>query len=151
MSDRNRTGSTAAAGTTAAAAAPRDASGEVARDETSRLIAADKVNGTNVYNRAGDQLGSIYDVMIDKVSGKVAYAVMSFGGFLGIGERYHPLPWSLLTYDTRMGGYVVDLDRRQLEGAPTFAANENIDWNDRGWGKRVSDYYGTRPYWDQVA
>jgi hypothetical protein len=141
MSDRTGSGSPAAN-------APSDASGDVAREETSRLIAADKVNGTAVYNRAGERLGTVYDVMIDKVSGKVAYAVMSFGGFLGIGERYHPLPWSVLTYDTGMGGYVVDLDRSRLEGAPTYAANENIDWNDRAWGQRVSDYYGTRPYWD---
>ncbi|MBX6376115.1 MAG: PRC-barrel domain-containing protein [Acetobacteraceae bacterium] len=144
MSDRTGSGAAGAS----AASAPRDTSGDVAHDETARLIAADKVNGTAVYNRAGDRLGTVYDVMIDKVSGKVAYAVMSFGGFLGIGERYHPLPWSMLTYDTSMGGYVVDLDRSQLEGAPTYAANENIDWNDRDWGKRVSDYYGTRPYWD---
>jgi hypothetical protein len=144
MSDRTRSGSAAAN----AANVPRDASGDVAREETSRLIAADKVNGTAVYNRAGERLGTVYDVMIDKISGKVAYAVMSFGGFLGIGERYHPLPWSVLTYDTGMGGYVVDLDRSRLEGAPTYAANENIDWNDRAWDQRVSDYYGTRPYWD---
>jgi len=141
MSDRTRPGR-------AAAAAPRDEGGKVARDETSRLIAADKVNGTAVYNRTGDRIGTVYDVMLDKVSGKVAYAVMSFGGFLGIGERYHPLPWSVLEYDTGMGGYVVDLDRARLEGAPTYAANENIDWSDREWGQRVSDYYGTRPYWD---
>jgi hypothetical protein len=143
MSDRTASGP--------AANAPRDASGDVARDETSRLIAADKVNGSAVYNRAGERLGTVYDVMIDKISGKVAYAVMSFGGFLGIGERYHPLPWSVLTYDTNMGGYVVDLDRARLEGAPSYAANENIDWNDRVWGQRVSDYYGTRPYWDTAA
>jgi hypothetical protein len=144
MSDRTRSG----AGGAHAADAPRDARGDVARDETARLIAADKVNGTAVYDRAGERLGTVYDVMIDKVSGKVAYAVMSFGGFLGIGERYHPLPWSVLDYDTALGGYVVDLDRRRLEGAPSYAANEDIDWNDRAWGQRVSDYYGTRPYWD---
>src|SRR5271157_4713362 len=64
-----------------------------------RLIAASKVNGTTVYNRAGEKLGSIYDVMLAKGSGKAEYAVMSFGGFLGIGDRYHPLPWDALTYD----------------------------------------------------
>ena len=85
---------------------------EVATDETDSLIAASKVNGTSVYNTAGDNLGSIYDVMIDKVSGQVSYAVLSFGGFLGIGEDYYPLPWSMLTYDTGQGGYVVDMDQR---------------------------------------
>jgi hypothetical protein len=119
----------------------------LAQRETSRLISSDKVEGTSVYNKAGDSLGSIYHIMIDKVSGKVAYAVMSFGGFLGIGERYHPLPWSVLTYDTNQGGYVVNLDKRQLEGAPTFARDERVDWEDRQWGQRVHDYYGVSPYW----
>ena len=92
----------------------------VATDETSALISSDKVEGTAVYDRAGEKLGSINSVMIDKISGKVAYAVMSFGGFLGIGDRYHPLPWHVLTYDTGRGGYVIDLDPSTLEGAPTY-------------------------------
>ncbi|MGH6919565.1 MAG: PRC-barrel domain-containing protein, partial [Geminicoccaceae bacterium] len=65
----------------------------VATEETVDLIAADKVKGTSVYNPQGEKLGSIYGLMIDKLSGRVIYAVMSFGGFLGIGDRYHPLPW----------------------------------------------------------
>jgi len=85
--------------------------GNVAMDETSSLIAASKVNSTAVHNRAGESLGSVYDVMINKVSGQVAYAVMSFGGFLSLGERYHLLPWRSLTYDTGRGGYVVDVSR----------------------------------------
>ena len=89
-------------------------------DTTGRLIAASKVNGTSVYNRGGEKLGSVYDVLIDKRSGKAAYAIMSFGGFLGLGEKYHPLPWKMLTYDTRLGGYVVDLDRDKLENAPSY-------------------------------
>ena len=92
--------------------------------ETSALISADKDEGTAVYKRECEKLGSIHTVMIDKVSGKVAYAVMSFGGFLGIGDRYHPLPWDVLTYDTGQGGYVVDLDRSMLEAAPTYASSE---------------------------
>ena len=119
----------------------------VATDETDRLISADKVEGTVVYNQAGDRLGSIYTVMIDKFSGKVAYAVMSFGGFLGIGDRYHPLPWGVLTYDTRQGGYVVNLDKGTLEGAPSYAASETPSWSDRTWGQSVHDYYRVPPYW----
>ena len=110
-------------------------------DETDRLIASDKVEGTAVYNRAGERLGSVYNVMIDKFSGQVAYAVMSFGGFLGIGERYHPLPWRALTYDTGLGGYVVDLARDRLEGAPSHGRDE-APWGDPAYGRRVSDYYG---------
>jgi sporulation protein YlmC with PRC-barrel domain len=64
-------------------------------DETTSLISAGKVQGTPVYNTDGESLGELYDVMIDKRSGRIAYALMSFGGFLGIGERYHPLPWNL--------------------------------------------------------
>src|SRR6478735_1698359 len=90
------------------------------------LIAAEKVNGTNVYNPAGDKLGSVEDIMIDKVSGKAIYAVMSFGGFLGIGDKHHPLPWSSLKYDTQKEGYVVNLDKRTLEGAPSYEVDEDF-------------------------
>jgi hypothetical protein len=96
----------------------------VATDETSTLISSDKVEGRAVYDRRGEKLGSIHSVMLDKISEKVAYAVMSFGGFLGMGDRYHPLPWHVLTYDTGQGGYVVDLDRSRLEGAPTYRTSE---------------------------
>lgn len=116
-------------------------------DETVSLISAGKVQGTNVYNTAGDSLGDIHDVMIDKKTGKITYAIMSFGGFLGIGERYHPLPWSTLKYDTRQGGYVVGLTKDQLEKAPTYGAAETPAWGNRGFEKTIHDYYGVAPYW----
>jgi sporulation protein YlmC with PRC-barrel domain len=116
-------------------------------DENATVISASKVTGTNVYNTQGDQLGEIYDVMVDKRSGKIAYAVMSFGGFLGMGERYHPLPWANLKYDTRQGGYVVGLTREQLEGAPTFGTADVPAWGDRAYETRIHDYYKTSPYW----
>src|ERR1700758_432259 len=97
-----------------------NAGGAVATDETDRLISSDKAVGTAVYNRQGEHLGSVYNLMIDKYSGQVAYAVMSFGGFLGMGESYHPLPWRMLKYDVRQGGYVVDVDRRRLAEAPSY-------------------------------
>ena len=103
------------------------------------IIAADKVEGTNVYIYAGDKLGSVDHVMIDKMSGKVCYAIMSFGGFLGIGESYHPLPWHKLTYDEAKGGFVVDLDKQRLEGAP-YSKEAAIDWTPE-WGRRIDDYY----------
>jgi hypothetical protein len=115
--------------------------------ETDRLIAADKVEGTAVYNRAGEKLGSVENVMIDQLSGKVAYAVMSFGGFLGMGENHHPLPWQVLHYDAGAGGYVVDLDKKLLERAPQYGPRDHIDWNDQRWGRTVHDYYGVDPYW----
>ena len=116
-------------------------------DEDARVISASKVTGTNVYNTDGVLLGEIHDVMLDKRTGKIAYAIMSFGGFLGIGEQYHPLPWVTLKYDTRQGGYVVGLTQEQLQGAPTFAVTESPAWGDRAYETRIHDYYKTTPYW----
>jgi hypothetical protein len=119
---------------------------EVATDETNRLIASDKVEGTAVYNRKGEKLGNVYNFMVDKLSGQVAYAVMSFGGFLGMGESYHPLPWRKLKYDTTQGGYVVDIDRSRLEDAPSYRASELPDWRNADYGHRIDKYYGVDPY-----
>lgn len=121
--------------------------GQVESEETSALISANKVEGTTVVNPAGEKLGSIEEIMIDKRSGKVAYAVMSFGGFLGIGDRHHPLPWSVLKYDTNFNGYVVDLDKRVLEQAPTYGSDERIDLADETYGKKIHEYYNVPPYW----
>ncbi len=111
------------------------------------LISADRVAGTDVYNSAGEHLGEVQDLMIDKVTGKVAYAIMSFGGFLGLNEQFHPLPWSILNYDTSRGGYVVPLTRDKLEKAPSYDSAGVPNWSDRDYGKRVHDYYGSVPYW----
>ncbi len=115
--------------------------------ETSALIGADKVEGTKVYNADGEHLGEIHEVMIDKISGNVAYAVMSFGGFLGIGQKYHPLPWSALDYDTDAEGYVVSLTREQLEGGPTYDVGKKPRWGDRDYETKLHDYYSLPPYW----
>jgi sporulation protein YlmC with PRC-barrel domain len=117
-------------------------------DPSGRLIRADQVQGTAVYGADGTRLGRVEDVMLDKLSGRVAYAVLSFGGFLGIGDRSYPLPWEKLRYDTALGGYVVDVDRATLEGAPSYANDERVAWDDWAWGERVAGYYGARPFWD---
>ena len=117
------------------------------RRETFSLIGSDKVQGTAVYRSNGDQVGQIERVMIDKISGKVAYAVMSFGGFMGIGEDYYPLPWSLLTYNPQLGGYEVNVSENQLRGAPHYSKYDNWDWSDRTRGQKVFDYYKAAPYW----
>ncbi len=113
--------------------------------ETSSLIASDKVENTPVYRSNGEQVGTIQRVMIDKLSGKVAYAVMSFGGFMGIGEDYYPLPWNLLTYNERLGGYEVNLTEQQLKGAPRYSQHQSWDWSDRSRTKQLDTYYGS-PY-----
>lgn len=115
--------------------------------ETFNLISADKVEGTAVYSPAGDKLGTVENLMIDKKSGRVGYAVMAFGGFLGMGESRHPLPWQTLKYDTRMGGYVVDIDTNTLRSAPTYEEAQEVNWQDRDWNKRLHDHYGVAPYW----
>src|SRR3979490_1247129 len=93
---------------------------EMTKITSGTLIAAEKVEGTDVYNLQGEKLGTVDDIMIDKVSGKAIYALMSFGGFLGIGQKYHPLPWSTLKDDGSKGGYIVTLDTRMLEKAPPY-------------------------------
>lgn len=114
---------------------------DINMDETNRLIASNKVEGTSVYNPEGDKLGSIYNFMVDKRGGRVEYAVLQFGGFLGLGSDYYPLPWNVLTYDTDKGGYLVDLDKAKLENAPRYAPDQEPAF-DRNYGRTVYDYYG---------
>jgi len=114
--------------------------------ETHDLIASDKVEGTKVYGSDNKHIGSIERVIIEKRSGRVAYAVLGFGGFLGLGEDHYPLPWAKLTYDENLGGYRTDVTRDQVERAPKYRGNEEYNWNEEN-GRRVYDYYGVPPYW----
>jgi hypothetical protein len=98
-----------------------------------------------VYRSNGEKIGQIQRVMIGKQSGKVGYVVMSFGGFLGIGEDYYPLPWSLLTYNPRLEGYEVNISDAQLKGAPKFNTHESWDWGTRS--RSIDDYYKTQANW----
>jgi sporulation protein YlmC with PRC-barrel domain len=118
---------------------------DVTKITSGSLIAAENVNGTDVYNLAGDHLGSVDDIMIDKASGRAIYALMSFGGFLGMGEKQHPLPWSALTYDEKKGGFVVNLDKEQLKAAPTID-DDDFKWTP-DYGRTVDKYYGAPTYW----
>lgn len=117
----------------------------IVTDESDRLIASDKVEGTAVYNRQSERLGSIYNFMVDKRTGQVEYAAISFGGFLGIGDDYYPLPWKALQYDTTFGGYVVDVDKSRLQGAPRYERDATPDWADPTYGRGVEDFYGPFP------
>ncbi|HUD94604.1 PRC-barrel domain-containing protein [Sphingobium sp.] len=105
------------------------------------LIASDRVEGTAVYNRQGERLGKISNFMVEKRSGQVRYAVLSFGGFLGMGNDHYPLPWSMLTYDVDKGGYAVDLDKQLLDNAPRYMGDDRPDYDD-GYGRNVYQYYG---------
>lgn len=110
---------------------------------TSSVISSDRVEGTKVYNVAGDKLGSIDELMIDKVSGQVRYAVMEFGGFLGMGTDRYPIPWNMLKYDTEREGYVVPLDKSRLDKAPRYPMDSTPDYTD-AYGRQVHDYYGVK-------
>ncbi len=126
--------------------APRSGTpdGDVERDETVSLIASDKVEGTPVYDVSGNELGSIHTVMIGKRDGHVAYAVLSFGGFLGMGRSYYPLPWRHLTYSQAHDGYVTNVTEQMLKGAPNYDSADSDGWSDRGWRGSVDTHYGTR-------
>jgi hypothetical protein len=115
--------------------------------ETSVLIAGRKVSGTSVYSSTGENIGAIYDVMIDKSSGKIVYALMSFGGFLGVGKKLSPLPWGVLKYGPALGGYVVHLSKSQLEGGPSYPVDFLPDFSDRDRESELHRYYGVPPYW----
>lgn len=113
--------------------------------ETHDLIASDKVVGTDVYGVGDEHVGKIERLILEKRSGRIAYAVMSFGGFLGIGHDHYPLPWQKLTYDERLEGYRTDVTKEQVEGAPRYRADDEFDWSADS-GRRVHDYYGVAPY-----
>ncbi len=120
----------------------RDRTDDVTADESGTLISADKVVGTAVYDASGERLGTIDSIMLNKRSGKVAYAVMSFGGFLGIGERYHPLPWDVLTYDHDKGGYNIERSADDLRKAPNYTRDEVGDFDYGARTSEVDSYYG---------
>ena len=110
-------------------------------------IPASKVIGTSVYNTAGHSIGSIEDVMLDKTSNGIMFAVIGFGGFLGIGEKFHAVPWSVLDYDPDVGGYVVPLSEDQLKAAPAYSIKE-LTGNDGQAARDASfNYYKVDPYW----
>ena len=108
---------------------------------TANVISSDRVEGTSVYNSAGDKLGTIDDLMIDKLSGQVRYAVLEFGGFLGMGKDRYPITWNMLKYDTAQEGYVVPLQKETLEGAPKYADTSIPDY-DESYTASINRYYG---------
>jgi PRC-barrel domain len=111
---------------------------ETERRETGTLIGSDKVEGTAVYRADNQKIGSIERVMIDKVSGQVSYAVLGFGGFLGIGDDHYPLPWQSLKYDTGLG---TNFSAERLQGAPKDGNDNDWNWDDPGRARVVNDYY----------
>jgi PRC-barrel domain len=117
------------------------------QNQTHSLIASDRVEGTPVRRSDGERIGTIERLMIDKLSGSVAYAVLSFGGFLGMGQKHAPIPWARLTYDRTLGAYHLDLTEEELSRAPSVAAGQEFDWGDRSREVEIHNYYRVPPYW----
>ncbi|HEX3571191.1 MAG TPA: PRC-barrel domain-containing protein [Acidobacteriaceae bacterium] len=115
------------------------------RKTTSSLIASDRVEGTAVYDAQGKRIGKVEQLVIDKADGCVAYAVLSFGGFLGIGANHYPIPWPMLDYDEKLGGYRVDITEEQLKNAPKIEQGESWEQANRD---RDEEVYG---YWEQPS
>lgn len=115
--------------------------------ETFHLISAEKVAGTPVENPKGESLGHVNDIMIDKLSGHVGYAVLKYGSFLGLGGKLFAVPWDILKYDTRRNAYVIDVPEDRLAKAPSFEEGRWPDMADRTWNQSVHDYYGSRADW----
>jgi hypothetical protein len=115
--------------------------------EKHNLVPSDQVEGTEVRRSNGGRIGTIQRLMIDKLSGNVAYAVLSFGGFLGIGQKHLPIPWERLKYDPTLGAYQIDLTDEELSKAPAYEADKDFDWGDRSKEIVIHNYYGSRPYW----
>jgi PRC-barrel domain len=109
-----------------------------------RLISSEDVQGTEVYGAGDKTIGEIDHLLIEKVSGRVTYAVMSFGGFLGLGHSHYPFPWAALKYDTNLGGYRTGITEGRLRDAPEFSDDS---WEDRDWETRTHEHYGVPGYW----
>ena len=124
---------------------------DTARGGGRRVIAAGKLTGDRVRNPADEDLGKIEDIMIDISTGRIAYAVLSFGGFLGMGNKLFAIPWQALSLNQRDHEFVLNVEKQRLETAPGFDKNHWPDMADREWGAQVFAYYGYKPYWEGSA
>jgi sporulation protein YlmC with PRC-barrel domain len=113
-----------------------------------RVLAADTLTGDKVVNLQNEDLGKIEHLMIDLATGRIAYAVLSFGGFLGMGDKLFAIPWSALTVDTVEKRFILKVDKELLKLAPGFDKEHWPNMADRAWGTQVFKYYGAKPYWD---
>jgi sporulation protein YlmC with PRC-barrel domain len=121
--------------------------GDRGTNEYRRVLSASSITGDRVVNRAGEDLGKIHELMVDVESGRVAYAVLSFGGFLGMGDKLFAIPWNRLTVDEANKQLLLDVDRETLERAPGFDKDNWPDMSDTNWGSDIYNYYGSEPYW----
>lgn len=112
-----------------------------------QAIRATKVIGTSVFNSTGDKIGKIEDVVLDKTSNNIMFAVVGFGGFLGMSEKFHPIPWSSLDYQKGKDGYVVGYTKEQLKAAPAEGIDQLTGSDGDAMRDKVYDYYKAPRYW----
>jgi len=112
-----------------------------------RIMSASTLEGDEVVNRDGEKLGTLEEIMLDVSTGRVAYAVLSTGGFLGIGDKLFAVPWQALTLDTDNECFILDVDKDRLQNAPGFDKDHWPAMADQRWASDLHTYYGTRPYW----
>jgi len=116
--------------------------------EYRRVMSAGTLAGDRVRNAAGEDLGKIEEIMIDVPSGRIAYAVLSFGGFLGMGNKLFAVPWNALTLNEAEHEFILDVDKSTLENAPGFDKDNWPDMTDPIWGNQIYSHYGYKPDWD---
>jgi len=121
---------------------PQTASNDGVAEFPDLLASTRQIEGSTVFNRDGDKLGTISSLIADTRTGQIEFAVLALGGFLGMGESQHPLPWHLLVRTAGHTGYTVDLDKRLLRGAPSYRTSDEPSY-DEGYASRVSSYYST--------
>jgi sporulation protein YlmC with PRC-barrel domain len=113
-----------------------------------RVMSAGTLTGDRVRNSAGEDLGKIEEIMLDVPTGRVAYAVLSYGGFLGLGNKLFAVPWQALTLNESDHEFILDMDQNRLENAPGFDKDEWPDMADPTFGSQIHEYYGSKPYWE---
>jgi sporulation protein YlmC with PRC-barrel domain len=112
-----------------------------------RVLSASTLEGNPVRNPAGERLGEIEEFMIDLPTGRIGYAILAFGGSLGLGDRLFAIPWEALKLDTENREFVLNVDKEMLQKAPAFDKDDWPDFADRAWGAGIYGYYGCKPYW----
>ena len=113
-----------------------------------RVMAASTLEGDDIVNRQGDKLGELEEIMLDVTTGRIAYAVLSTGGFLGLGDKLFAIPWGALTMDPENKRFILDVDKEQLKQAPGFDKDHWPTMADHTWATQIHSYYGTQPYWE---
>lgn len=113
------------------------------------VVKTKEVVGVSVKNPADENLGKVEEIILDKINGHVCYVVLSFGGFLGMGDKFFALPWNALSYDTQSDCFILNVEKEKLKNAPGFDKDNWPDWGNRKWGESIYQYYGTTPHWEK--